>query len=608
MGGGSWRMRSVLALVCLALAAHASIEDEIMGGVASAGMAEAENMMEVAQSNMHARIEAMAQRANEVMAGDVAEAVPRGKGVKSYDRTFHPEPGEEITVDVVTAGDAIPVEIVAPPKQVAIPLKKLKKHFSPPRSFMHNLRSRLGKMRHKMMHKMRKMWGRKPRWIKMGHKGRHVHRRQMAKMLLRKALFKQCSEAKGMCPAHPCPMRIAKCLMKRTDEVSTGCSSFLQSLKKLRKKRQAARRAFRAARRHCRKKFRGEKRRKWSCVRRARKQKWRSMRSVWSSLRQASAPGPKSKAKAEDEFGIAKAKRVFEAKMAELKAFSKSLGKESKATLKAGKPAAGCKADADCQTGGDMGGYCKANGDCHCSAPFFGTNGKTCSLTCTPTSKTPCCRDDADCQAGGDTKAYCKTPKANHHTTPGNGMCRCGTGFSGTTSCHKTSEPKVAEEEKSSMSEGTPAWITGDVEEPKGEKDMGGWVMRAYPPEQQSRLNVDEMGRPQKKEKAAAKEEKKEKAEEKTPSAELISTTTAAVEKPVRSFSHMHFVWLFLGLALLIAVIGAVVTLKARRRQQSLELRAVYGQAMSEPKTKPMGLTAQAQVLVAHEGPADSQV
>lgn len=187
-------------------------------------------------------------------------------------------------------------------------------------------------------------------------------------------------------------------------------------------------------------------------------------------------------------------------------------------------------------------------------------------------------------------------------------MCRCGTGFSGTTSCHKTSEPKVAEEEKSSMSEGTPAWITGDVEEPKGEKDMGGWVMRAYTPEQQSRLNVDEMGRPQKKEKAAAKEAKKEKAEEKTPSAELISTTTAAVEKPVRSFSHMHFVWLFLGLALLIAVIGAVVTLKARRRQQSLELRAVYGQAMSEPKTKPMGLTAQAQVLVAHEGPADSQV
>jgi len=46
------------------------------------------------------------------------------------------------------------------------------------------------------------------------------------------------------------------------------------------------------------------------------------------------------------------------------------------------------------------------------------------------------------------------------------------------------------------MSEDTPAWITGDIEAPGGEKDMGGWTMRAYTPEQQARLNVDEMGEP----------------------------------------------------------------------------------------------------------------
>lgn len=100
-------------------------------------------------------------------------------------------------------------------------------------------------------------------------------------------------------------------------------------------------------------------------------------------------------------------------------------------------PLAGCKTGADCQKGGDMGGYCKANGDCHCSAPFFGSDGSTCQLTCTPTSKPPCCRDNNDCTKDGDKAAYCKSPKSNLHTTPGNGMCRCGTGFKGTTSCHK---------------------------------------------------------------------------------------------------------------------------------------------------------------------------
>lgn len=116
-------------------------------------------------------------------------------------------------------------------------------------------------------------------------------------------------------------------------------------------------------------------------------------------------------------------------------------GSESKLAQIAA-PAVTCKKDADCHMGGDMGGYCKANGDCHCTAPFFSSNGKGgCDLSCCPSGKAPCtaacCRENADCTSGGDKAAYCKSPKSTLHTTPGNGMCRCGTGFSGTTSCHK---------------------------------------------------------------------------------------------------------------------------------------------------------------------------
>jgi len=67
----------------------------------------------------------------------------------------------------------------------------------------------------------------------------------------------------------------------------------------------------------------------------------------------------------------------------------------------------------------------------------------------------------------------------------------------------KQDEPKVEapkdmqpkEEVGGDMTEGTPAWITGDIEAPQGEKDMGGWTMRAYTKEQQERLNVDEEGK-----------------------------------------------------------------------------------------------------------------
>merc|ERR1712039_773601 len=41
-----------------------------------------------------------------------------------------------------------------------------------------------------------------------------------------------------------------------------------------------------------------------------------------------------------------------------------------------------------------------------------------------------------------------------------------------------------------------PAWTRGDKEKPLGTKDMGGWKMAVYTPEQQQRLGVDEKGTP----------------------------------------------------------------------------------------------------------------
>jgi len=95
-----------------------------------------------------------------------------------------------------------------------------------------------------------------------------------------------------------------------------------------------------------------------------------------------------------------------------------------------------CTKNGDCQTGGDMSGYCKANNDCHCSAPHFTGADNTCQLACSPgDASNACCRDDADCKADGDANGYCKTLKGYN---PGNGQCRCGAGFSGSTSCKKS--------------------------------------------------------------------------------------------------------------------------------------------------------------------------
>ena len=41
-----------------------------------------------------------------------------------------------------------------------------------------------------------------------------------------------------------------------------------------------------------------------------------------------------------------------------------------------------------------------------------------------------------------------------------------------------------------------PGWTRGQIERPRGEKDMGGWMASVYTAEQQARLGVDEAGEP----------------------------------------------------------------------------------------------------------------
>lgn len=451
---------------------------------------------------------------------------------------------------------------------------------------LQNMFKRMARIKHKMLNRAKRKWRGMRKWMKgkrgKGRRGWWKRKAQFLKLWYRKALLAHCEEAQMLCPTNTSPKKITKCLKRHRTSLSTGCSSFLSKVAEFKKVKRANKKEFRAAMKECRKAHEKKHPRKL-CFRRAwkaRKKKMRSLRSSFrTSLNQDSGMSLQ-KTEATVLKSVTKAEKFFEGKMQALQSMI-GIGAEEFASA-----AAGCKSDEDCHAGGDMGGYCKANKDCHCTAPFFASNGKGgCELSCSPTCATPCCRDDDDCQKDGDKDAYCKSPKATPHTVPGNGMCRCGTGYVGKYSCKKGDEPmeaplvdsevsydllaenercanykvdgswtrtwtetgkgsgglqKCAEEcaknkcesfsfsssgpeagtclynthgckpetwsgykrykpvaaVKHMAAESTPRWITGDVEAPKGEKDMGGWTMRVYTPEQQFRLGVDEKGTP----------------------------------------------------------------------------------------------------------------
>lgn len=143
------------------------------------------------------------------------------------------------------------------------------------------------------------------------------------------------------------------------------------------------------------------------------------------------------------------------------------------------------------------------------------------------------------------------------------------------------------------MNEAAPAWTTGDAEAPAGEKDMGGWTMRVYTPEQQSRLHVDEEGTPE-----GSLVESQEAPGSVAPerSEKAIGDAAKAIADDEASQRR-----LFMFLGLLVAVAIAVLALgvgaaRHRARRQALELGAVYGQAMGKASVVPAAQTSEDQL------------
>jgi len=125
--------------------------------------------------------------------------------------------------------------------------------------------------------------------------------------------------------------------------------------------------------------------------------------------------------------------------------------------------------------------------------------------------------------------------------------------------------------------EDTPAWIVGDIEEPQGEKDMGGWTMRAYTKEQQERLNVDETG-----------EAKVKKAASQSPDLLQELAATAAPQDGQKDISSTTIVFVALVSLMGVAVLALGVA-HSRSRHLSHELSAVYGQAMGKVGAEEVG-------------------
>jgi len=594
------RALAILAL-CLACASSQEIEVDFMPAV------EGTNQFETARS----RMQAMAKNLQEMMGGgDAAMPMKRGQTTRKeivlpgiqVEMEFQMGPPDE---------EGAERGMMTPPKPSGF-MKMMEKRS---RTMMKMMARRIRAMKQGMGERMKRLRQSNhglPAWMhKMSHGSRLFNMRRVQMAWMKKAIQEQCKEAQDLCPTTRCPKKLVKCL-RNSDKVSERCNEFLSKFEDFKAKKRDTKRAFKAARKECRRNE-DDPWDRHQCIKQARAEKHRAMKEHSKTFRDTVTSSSEMEVHvaqddsvidgAESEFknrmeGLASMVKGLVGKAGEkaedLKSKAKELG--SAATEKATeleqtaaekvtelkeklfptstKATNGCSKDDDCKTGGDMGGYCKANGDCHCTAPFFGSNGSTCKLTCTPTSKpTACCRDDADCQVGGDKAAYCKSPKSSLHTTPGNGMCRCGTGFTGTTSCHKatktdetdeadeTDEPEEPEA-PANMDEGTPAFLTGDIEEPHGEKDMGGWTMRTYTAEQQTRLGVNEVGEP-------------------VP----IVKSTKAEPKEGSSMNTEQFPWLVM---LAVAAIGSLLIFaglirRYRAVQQSVELRAVYGEAMSSP-------------------------
>merc|ERR1711977_178725 len=153
------------------------------------------------------------------------------------------------------------------------------------------------------------------------------------------------------------------------------------------------------------------------------------------------------------------------------------------------------------------------------------------------------------------------------------------------------SEKKVESEAPPALNEAAPAWITGDVEAPKGEKKMpGGWTMRAYTAEQQARLGVDEEGKPVTKKAATTPQTKPTHTPKKaaTDSSSGQPEPKATLSSRMRSLvGHMETKarrvppgwWIVAGVVGLLLFAGVNARARQQRRQ---ELENIYRVALDD--------------------------
>merc|ERR1712159_93725 len=139
----------------------------------------------------------------------------------------------------------------------------------------------------------------------------------------------------------------------------------------------------------------------------------------------------------------------------------------------------------------------------------------------------------------------------------------------------KKDKEEPVEPPKAEMNEGTPAYLMGDVEAPKGEKDMGGWSMRVYTKEQQARLNVDEQGQALKKKKKNAPQPVKKtvaKLQSTKPSetASMLAEYIKQVKIDVKSIPK----WMVCMLSLLCLLLSLIALFYGRMRRRRADALA----------------------------------
>ena len=135
--------------------------------------------------------------------------------------------------------------------------------------------------------------------------------------------------------------------------------------------------------------------------------------------------------------------------------------------------------------------------------------------------------------------------------------------------------------------EGTPGYLMGESEMPKGEKDMGGWTMRVYTPEQQARLGLNEAGEsvgkpvaPEATMSQVENEDNHKQSKKMTKASSNLDSVTLALKKAKEVFLKTHPVGMLIGVLGLFVV--AFLCGACSRRRNIDELSGQYDRLTSQ--------------------------